>query len=411
MHTNFPIENVRKRFPALKRMHNGKQVVFFDGPGGSQVLDSSIEAVSGYMKSGSANRRGVFPTSQETETIIANARKDVQTLFNAQDHAVAFGPNATTMMFHASRAIARDWKEGDEIILSELEHHSNIDSWRTAAEDKNVTVKYIPLDVKSLTLDIDRLPQLITPQTKLIAVGSASNCIGTITDVKAVSVFAKKNNIPLAVDAVHAIPHLYVDVEDLGIDMLFSSAYKFFAAHVGMAVIRKSVFEKLNVYKLSAAPDEIPDRMEIGTQNHGGIASVSSAVNFIAELGTGENLSLKIISGYKAMEEHENSLAEYIRRELKKIDGITLYQADDSIPKTPTIAFRALGISPRDFCVRICEEHSVFIASGHFYAVTLVEKLGISDSGSFIRAGIAPYNTLKEAELFVSGVKAIMASL
>jgi len=405
----YPIDRVREQFPALKRVHNGKQVAYFDGPGGTQFLDKTIEAVCGYMTRGGANLHGNFPTSHETEALMAKAREDIKTLFGATDHSVAFGPNATTMMFHTSRALSKQWNEGDEIILTELEHHSNIDSWRTAAEDRKVTVKYIPFDTKTLTLDYDALPGLITPKTKLIAVGSASNCIGTITDIKLISGYAKKAGALLAVDAVHAIPHMYVDVDGMGIDMLFSSAYKFFAAHVGMAVIRTSLFESLDVYKVAPAPNDIPDRLEIGTQNHEGIPSISEAIKFIASLGTGDNLKDQVISGYKAVEEYENYLAEHIRAELRKIPGITLYQADDSVPKTPTIAFRAKGVTPQEFCIRMCEEHGVFIAEGHFYAYTLAHKLGISESGCFIRAGLAPYNTLEEADRFLDGVRSIIA--
>jgi cysteine desulfurase family protein (TIGR01976 family) len=363
------------------------------------------------MTQGTANLHGNFPTSRETTALITKAREDIKTLFNAGDSEVAFGPNATTMMFHTSRALACQWKEGDEILLTELEHHSNIDSWRTAAEDKKLKVKYIPLDTKTLTLNLETLPGLLTPKTKLCAVGMASNCIGTISDVKTIAAHAKKVGALIAVDAVHAIPHLYVDMQDLGIDMLFSSAYKFFASHVGMAIIRKDLFESLNVYKVAPAPDYIPDRLEIGTQNHEGIPAVSAAVRFIAGLGSGATLKEQIISGYKAMEEHENAIAELIRREMRKINGITLYQAGDDVPKTPTIAFRAEGITPKDFCVRMCEEHSVFIAEGHFYAKTLADKLGLSESGSFIRAGLAPYNTMEEAARFLDGVRAIMSSL
>jgi len=407
--SGYPIEQVRGRFPALKRTHNGKRVVYFDGPGGTQFLDSSIQAMCGYMTGGGANLHGNFPTSHETEELLEKARADIKTLFNALDHEVAFGPNATTMMFHTSRAIANQWKEGDEILLSELEHHSNIDSWRTAAADRNVTVKYIPLDTKTLTLDMSALAKLVTSKTKLIALGAASNCVGTISDVKAVSAYAKKVGAVFSLDAVHAIPYLYVDMEDLGVDMLFSSAYKFFAAHTGMAVIRKNLFERLAVYKVAPAPDEIPYRLEIGTQNHEGIPSISEAIRFIAGFGSGASLKEQIMSGYHVIEEYENSLANYIRAGLKKIDGITLYQAADEVPKTPTIAFRARGISPQDFCIRMCEEHSVFIAEGHFYAFTLAKKLGIADSGSFIRAGLAPYNSMEEADRFLEGVRAIMA--
>ncbi|MCL2565908.1 MAG: cysteine desulfurase-like protein [Defluviitaleaceae bacterium] len=407
---NFPIEKVRSRFPALKREYKGKPVVYFDGPGGTQFLDTAIEAVCGYMTCGSANLHGVFPTSTETEELIDKARDDIKTLFNAPNHEVAFGANATTMMFHVARALAKGWNAGDEIILTELEHHSNIDSWRTAAEDKGVVVKYIPLDIKTLTLDMDALPGLISEKTKLIAVGAASNCIGTITDIKPIAAQAKKVGALVAVDAVHAIPHMYVDMEDLGIDMLFSSAYKFFAAHVGMTVMRKDLLENLDVYKVAPAPEYAPDRLETGTQNHEGIPSISAAIKFVAELGSGTTFKEQIISGYKALEEYENGVADYIRKEMRKIKGITIYEAEDTVPKTPTIAFRAEGISNRDFCKRMCEEHSVFIATGDFYAMTVALKLGVRESGSFIRAGLAPYNTMEEADRFLNGIKDIMCT-
>ena len=409
MSRSFPIEEVRAQFPALKRVHKNKPVVYFDGPGGAQTVQSAIDAVASYMTRGGANLHGNFPTSHETEELIARAKSDIAVLFNARPNEVAFGPNATSLMFQASRALARTWNPGDEIVLTELEHHSNIDSWRTAAEDRGATVKYVPLNPKTLTLDLAALPKLVTDKTRLIAVGSASNCVGTITDVAAFAREAKKVGALLAVDAVHAIPHLYVDREALGIDLLFSSAYKFFAAHVGMAVIREKVFEAMNVYKVAPAPGNIPDRLETGTQSHEGIPSVSCAIAFIASLGEGEGLAERIQSGYRAIEEHENSLAEVIRREMAQIKGITLYQAAPDVPKTPTIAFRAEGVTPRDFCIRMCEEHSVFIAEGDFYAQTLAERLGIRDKGSFIRAGLAPYNTMDEVRRFLAGVRAIMS--
>lgn len=406
--SSFPIEKVRKQFPALERVYNGKQAVYFDGPGGSQVVASAIQTVSDYMKRGGANLHGNFPTSRETEQAINQTGEDIQTLFNAHHCEVSFGPNATTMMFHVSRALARQWRAGDEIILTEMDHHANIDSWRTAAEERGVVVKYIPVNTQTLTLEIDVLPQLLSPKTKLVAIGAASNCTGTVNDVKAMAALAKKAGAVVAVDAVHAIPHFYVDMEELEIDMLFSSAYKFFAAHVGMAVIRKELLESLEVYKVVPSSDLLPDRLQIGTQNHEGIPSVSDAIRFIADLGKGETLQEKIISGYHAIAEYENLLADVIRKEMKKIKGIGLYQADNSIPKTPTIAFRAEGISPEDFTIRMCEEYSVFIANGDFYAMTLAKKLGLYDSGSFIRAGMAPYNTMEEVERFLKGVRAIM---
>lgn len=411
MTSSFPIEHVRSQFPALKRMHNGKAVVYFDGPGGSQTVKSAIDAVTDYMTRGGANLHGHFPTSKETEELISKARNDIAVLFNARPHEIAFGPNATSLMFQVSRALSRQWKAGDEIILTELEHHSNIDTWRTAAEDRGVTVKYIPLNTKTLTLDLSVLPSLLTEKTRLVAVGSASNCIGTITDIKAISREAKKVNALVAVDAVHAIPHLYVDREEQGIDLLFSSAYKFFAAHVGMAIIRENVFESLKTYKVFPAPDNIPDRLESGTQNHEGIPSISCAIQFIANLGKGESLSQRIQSGYKAIEVHENNLAALIREALKKMPQVTLYQADDSTPKTPTVAFRVEGISPENFCKRMSDEYSIFIAEGDFYARTLAVRLGIDKTGAFIRAGMAPYNTEDEVNRFIKAVQEILSLL
>lgn len=412
MHNSgFPIDAVRAQFPALKRTYNGKTVVYFDGPGGSQTVQSAIDAVAGYMTRGGANLHGNFPSSKETEKLISQAKEDIAVLFNAKACEVAFGPNATSLMFQASRALARTWKEGDEIVLTELEHHSNIDTWRLAAEEKGVTVKYVPLNTKTLTLELDKLPGLLTPRTKLLAVGSASNCIGTITDVKAMAREAKKVGALVAVDAVHAIPHLYVDMQEQGIDLLFSSVYKFFGAHVGMAVIKEDIFKNLPVYKIAPAPDYYPDCLETGTQNHEGIPSVSAAINFIASLGSGGSLYERIQTGYKAIEEHENSLAEVIRSEMAKMGKVTLFQAGADVPKTPTVAFRVAGITPVDFCVRMCEEHGVFIAEGDFYAKTLAERLGIRESGSFIRAGLAPYNTMEEVNRFLEGVKAIIATI
>lgn len=193
--------------------------------------------------------------------------------------------------------------------------------------------------------------------------------------------------------------------------MLFSSVYKFFGPHVGMAVIREEIFEKLDIYKVAPAPSNIPDKLETGTQNHEGIPAVKCSVEFIASLGEGGTLADKIKSGYRAIEEHENSLAGYIRKELAVMPEVTLYQADSSVPKTPTVAFRVKGISPRDFCVKMCEGHSVFIAEGDFYARTLANLLGISESGAFIRAGMAPYNTMDEAKRFIDGVKEIIWAL
>jgi len=408
MQHKFPIEEVRSQFPALGLTHNSKPVAFFDGPGGSQALKASIQTIYDYMSKGMANLYGDFPTVKHTKHLIQKATADLSTLLNAHNSKIAYGANATTMLFHASRALSRTWQAGDEIILSEIDHHANIDSWKSAAEDKNVTIKYIPFDTNTFALDLDALDELVTPKTKLIAVAAASNAIGTITDLAKVSRAAKKVGALLAVDAVHAVPHFAVDMEALGIDMLFLSAYKFFAAYVGMAAIRKELFDTLMPYKLAPAPNTSPEKLELGTQNHAAIPTISASVDFVSSLGSGSTTYDKILSGYKILEDYENYLANTIRVELGQIPGITLYQANDNIHKTPTIAFRAGSIAPADFCKRMCDEHSIFMSSGNFYASTIAEKLKIDDKGAFIRVGMAPYNTIEEVERFINGVKAIM---
>ncbi|MCL1906249.1 MAG: aminotransferase class V-fold PLP-dependent enzyme, partial [Clostridiales bacterium] len=259
-----------------------------------------------------------------------------------------------------------------------------------------------------LTLDLSALPGLISPQTRLLACGAASNGVGTVSDVKAIAAAAHSVGAYVALDAVHATPHFYLDKQALDVDMLFCSAYKFFGPHVGMAVISAPLFESLPVYKLVPAPDYIPDKLETGTQNHEGIPGVTAAIGFIAGLGEGEDMATRIQSGYRLLEAYENALAAIIRRELALIPGITLYQAPPDVPKTPTIAFRAKGRDTHEFCRRMCDEHGVFIADGDFYAYTIARKLGIDKNGAFIRAGLAPYNTMEEAERFLNGVREMM---
>lgn len=401
----FPIAAVREQFPALSRTYHGKPAVYFDGPGGSQVVKSSMDAIYTYMANGGANLHGSFPSSRETEQVIAEAKEAVSALFGAKPQEVAFGANMTTLTFAIARALGRNWKEGDEIIVSELDHRANVDPWLTIAADRGMKVRWLPVDPDSLTLRLEELDSLLTPKTRLIAVGLASNAVGTINDIATISQKAHALGIPVAVDAVHAAPHFAIDRDALGADLLLCSAYKFFGPHVGIAVIRQALFEQIQPYKLKPAPAYIPDKLETGTQNHEGIAGIRPAIEFIASLGKGQELRERIRSGYEAIEAYENALAEKIRDALSQNGAVTLYQASSEVPKTPTIAFRVSGWTPQAFCERMCEEYGVFIADGDFYATTLADKLGINESGGWIRAGLAPYNTQEEVERFIQGVR------
>jgi len=404
MQRTFDVQAVRDQFPALGRVYNGRGVVYFDGPGGSQVARQAIEAITGYMERGGANLHGVFPTSTETEEMLADTRMAAADFLGAAPDEVAFGANMTTLTFEISRALAREWDRDSEIVVTELDHRANVDPWLVAAAEQGARVRWVSVDPETLTLDENDLEQSITGRTKLVAIGLASNAVGTVNDVAAVAERAHSTGALVAVDAVHAAPHLPSDRDAIGADVITCSAYKFFGPHVGVTAIRRDLFEKLGVYRLDPAPDYIPDKLETGTQNHEGIAGVKGALKFISSLGEGTSQREKLTSAMKAVEEQETALAENFRIALRDIPGVKLYAAPDGVRKTPTIAFTVQGKAPEDVCTRMLE-HGFFIAAGDFYASTLAEKLGIRDSGGFIRAGLAPYNTEAEVERFVEALE------
>ena len=407
MQGTFAVQAVRDQFPALGRTHNGRGVVYFDGPGGSQVARQAIEAITGYMERGGANLHGVFPTSTETEEILADTRMAAADFLGAAPDEVAFGANMTTLTFEVSRALARGWDRDSEIIVTELDHRANVDPWLIAAAEQGARVCWIRVDPETLTLDENDLEQNITGRTKLVAIGLASNAVGTVNDVAAVVERAHSAGALVAVDAVHAAPHLPLDRDAIGADIITCSAYKFFGPHVGVTAIRRDLFENMGVYRLDPAPDYIPDKLETGTQNHEGIAGVKGALDFISSLGEGTSQREKLTSAMKAVEEQEAALAENFRRALRDIPGVTLYAAPDGVRKTPTIAFTLQGKAPEEICLQMLE-HGFFIAAGDFYASTLAEKLGVGDSGGFIRVGLAPYNTEEEVERFVEALERII---
>jgi len=403
MQQTFDVEAVRAQFPALSRLHEGRPVAYFDGPGGSQVARPSIEAMTRYMERGGANLHGVFPTSTETEEILAGTRAACAAFLGAEPDEVAFGANMTTLTLAISRALSRTWDEDSEIVVTELDHRANVDPWLIAAAEKGAKVRWIGVDPETLTLDLNDLDQKITPNTKLVAVGLASNAVGTVNDVAAVAQRARAVGAVVAVDAVHAAPHLPMDRDGIGADVLTCSAYKFFGPHVGVTAIGREIFEGMEVHSLDPAPDHIPDKLETGTQNHEGIAGVKGALDFVSSLGegaSGVSPREKILDAMRTVEEHETRLAGRFRAALREIPGVTLYAAPDTVRKTPTVAFRLDGHAPLEVC-RHAAGHGFFIAAGDFYASTLSHKLGLDGSGGFVRAGLAPYNTEEEVDGFV----------
>jgi len=405
----YPIAPIREQFPALLRSHRGVPVAYFDGPGGSQVVESSIEAMAAYMRRGGGNLHGLFASSVETETHIREARSAMADLLNAEEGEVAFGANATTLLFHAARAVGRNWKPGDEIVVTELDHRGNVDPWITLAKDKGATVRWMKVDTTTFTLDRSELHSLINDKTVLVAVGLASNAVGTVSDLTDMVARAHAVGALVAVDAVQAVPHFSVDFRALQADILTCSAYKFFGPHLGIVAVRRGLFEKLEVYRLVPAPSLAPDKLETGTLNHEGIAGIKPAVEFIATLGRGATRRERIVSGYARMEAYENALAERIREALAELPRVRLYQAGKSVQKTPTVAFTVEGMSPREVCRQVIEEASVFVADGNFYAWTLAEKLGLNTHGGWVRAGLSPYNSDSEVDRFIAVMRHLAA--
>ena len=402
--TVFPIQQVRDQFPALKRTYKDKEVAYFDGPGGSQVVKSAIQAIASYMENGGANLHGAYPSSWETEAIIAEAKDAVSDFLNVRPNEVAFGANMTTLTIAIANALGKQFKAGDEIVVTEMDHRANVDPWIMMAEDRGLTVRWIPVDTETLTLDLSNLDKLINEKTKLVAVGLASNAIGTVVDLKPITERAKEVGALVAVDAVHAAPHIPIDRNAQDIDILLCSAYKFFGPHIGIAAIKEEIFKDLEPYKLTTSPSYYPDKLETGTQNHEGIAGIRPAIEFFAGFGEGETRRERILSGIERIEAHENKLANRLREGLAAIDKVTVWQAPPDVPKTPTIAIQVEGYMPEEVCKIMAEQHSIFTAAGHFYASTLGEVLDVNKTGGWVRAGLAPYNTEEEVERFISAV-------
>ncbi len=406
--STYPIDKVRAQFPALSRMQNGYKVAYFDLGGGAQALQSVIDISCETLANGIGKKHAMSITTKEAERLHREAREAFALLVNAEPEEVAFGVNCTRLMFDVARALSRDWKEGDEIVVTELEHAANIDSWRLAAEDKGATVKYIPLDTKTHQLDLSNLSEIITPKTKLVAVGIANNCIGTVNDVKTITAEAKKYGAITAGDAGHSIAHFYTDMKDLGLDMIFTSAYKCYGPFVGVAVIKKELHEKLQVYRIAPSASAPPEMLEIGTQSYDGVPAVKGITQFFVDLGTGDTPVERIKSAYAMIEEYENALAEIMREGLAKIPEVTLYQSEG--PKVPTIAYRVSNMTQEDYASRMCEEYGCFINEGHFGSQLLCDIYDVSNKGWFCRACIAPYTTLEDVLRFLDATNEIINS-
>jgi cysteine desulfurase family protein (TIGR01976 family) len=409
------VEHCRRQFPALTRLQHGRPVVYLDGPAGTQVPQRVIDAVSDYLAHHNANQCGRFATSRETDAMMHAAHQAVADLLGAGDaETIAFGPNMTTLTFALSRALARTWKRGDEVLVTKLDHDANVTPWVRAAEDAGAIVRFAEIRREDCTLDLEDLRSKLNERTRLVAVGCASNSVGTINPVREITRWAHDAGAEVFLDAVHYVPHALVDVQELGCDYLACSAYKFFAPHVGVLWGRRDRLEELPAYKVRPASDSLPSRWMTGTQNHEGIAGVLAAVEYLAELGHAvsrdDSLSRPdaLKQAYAAIGEYETTLVARLLSGLAEIDGVTVYGITDEKRRSerlPTVSLTHARRTPAELAEHL-GERGIFAWHGNYYAVCLTEALGLEPNG-MLRLGLVHYNTPGDVDRVLAALREI----
>jgi cysteine desulfurase family protein (TIGR01976 family) len=399
------VEAIRAHFPAVERRHNGIPVAYFDGPGGTQVPQAVVDAMSDYLLHHNANTHWAYPTSVETDAALTAARAALADFLGGRPSEIAFGANMTTLTFHLGRALGRQWTPGDEIVVTELDHHANVDPWRQLAKERGLAVRAVRFSRETGQLDMNDLASALGPHTRLVAIGAASNALGTVNDVRRAAELAHAKGALVFVDAVHFAPHGLVDVAALGADFLACSAYKFYGPHVGVLWGRQPLLEALDLPKLEPAPENAPDRLETGTQDHEGIVGAGAAVDFLASLAEGSGRRARLGAAMGALHARGQELVARLWSGLKRTNGVTVYGPPPSEPRTPTVAFTVRGVAS-EAVARALAERAVFVSNGDFYATTAVRRLGHAEDG-VVRAGCACYTTLEEVERLIAGVQEV----
>jgi cysteine desulfurase family protein (TIGR01976 family) len=414
--TPLDVAACRRQFPALARTIAGRPAVFFDGPAGSQVPERVIAAVSDYFRTMNANHGGAFATSRESDAMLDEARRAVADLLGAPDpDTIAFGANMTTLTFGLSRALGRTWKAGDEIIVTRLDHDANVTPWVLAARDAGAIVKHVDIRASDCTLDLEDLRGKLSPRTRLVAVGCASNSVGTINPVADICRSAHDVGALTFLDAVHYAPHALIDVAAWGCDFLACSAYKFFGPHVGVLWGRRELLEELPAYKLRPVPDTVPDRWMTGTQNHECIAGVLAAVEYLAELGRSPNDATStgsrraaLAAAFARIERHERELLAQLLAGLKELADVRVWGITDPArlgERVPTVAITHRRLTPLAVAERLAEQ-GIFVWHGNYYALSLSEALAREPEG-MVRIGLLHYNTKEEVDRLLNALKAL----
>jgi len=423
---------VRAQFPSLAQTVNGHPAAFLDGPGGTQVPQRVIDAISNYLRRDNANTGGAYATSRNTDAMLAEARAAMADFLHCGPDEIVFGPNMTTLTYAMSRAIGRDLGPGDEILVTRLDHDANVSPW-LALEEKGVTIRWAEIHQESCTLDLADLASKINERTRLVAVGYASNAVGTVNPVKAIVRLAHAAGALAYVDAVHYGPHGLIDVAALDCDFLVCSTYKFFGPHMGVLFGKREHLARLHPYKVRPLTDAIPNRWEWGTLNHECIAGITACVDYIADLGrhalanvettaahegTGEaRLSARraaIVAAFDAIHQYEHGLMQRLISGLAKIPQIKIYGITDPArlaERCPTIALRAINQAKEQTPLALATklgDLGLFTWDGNYYALNLTEHLDVEKSGGFLRIGLVHYNTADEVDRLLSALQEIV---
>ena len=412
MTTALDLDWALSQFPSLAQSVNGHPATFLDGPGGTQVPQRVMDAISYYLRFSNANTCGAYATSRRTDQTLDEARAAMADFLGCDSDEVVFGPNMTSLTFAMSRAIGRELGPGDEILLTHLDHDANVSPWR-ALEERGVKIQFADIHEEDCTLNLDDLASKITPRTKVVAVGYASNAVGTINDVRAIIRLAHDAGALAYIDAVHYAPHGPIDVRELDCDFLACSTYKFFGPHMGVLYGKREHLARLTPYKVRANTNAVPQRWEWGTLNHECIAGITACVEYIAELGRrSEEVSDRrqaIRAAYRAIQNHERTLTGKMLRGLREIPGLHLYGISDPdrvASRCPTFAVRIERHTPLELATRL-GEHGIFTWDGNYYALNLTERLGVEKDGGFLRIGFVHYNTEEEVDRVLNALQLI----
>ena len=415
--TSFDINWVRAQFPSLKLIVNGRTAAFLDAPAGTQVPERVIDAVRDYFEQSNANTLGAFATSRRTDAMILSARAAMADFFNCAPDEVFFGPNMTTIAFALARAIGRELAPGDEIVVTTLDHDANVAPWR-ALEERGIVVRQVDIREEDCTLDLDDLHRKLTPRTRLVAVGYASNAVGTINPVDEIVRLAHEAGALAFIDAVHYSPHGRIDVRELNCDFLACSPYKFFGPHMGCIYGKREHLLRFRPYKVRPAPDTVPERWETGTLVHEGLAGVAAAVDYLADVGrrcapgSAATRRAALTSAYRAIRLYEMDLAARMIRGLVEIPGLRFYGISDPsrfAERVPTVGVRLANHTPLE-AATFLGDRGIFTWDGNYYALNLTERLGVENDGGLLRIGLVHYNTAEEVDRLLAALRELVSS-